>query len=541
MPIISQFGGIVPRKPAHQLGESEATIAHNVCLQNGRLEAWREREQIKKAVDNANSMYLHGCCFFSWQECVTATDYIVDWGRLYLTGRSDRPETMELNGCDATYYYLGVPQPQSPVTVTATEQYGRDCAQRTYIYTYVNKFGEESSPSPPSTELTIKDGDSVYLSNFTLPPEGYGITEIWIYRSATAYRDETVKEEDPSLTDYLKVGELVLPETTFNDTLWDKQLGSVCETREVRVPPSDLREIRHLKGHGILTGVGKNTIHFSAPYQPHNWPAENDLTLPYDIVHAVTLDDKLFVSTNSYPYVIDAANQCEPRKCKNVIDVDTPLPDIACGYQNSAISTPFGMLYVSKDGLVLVQANGQFQIVSRQWFSSLDWRKTRPESARLAYWRGYVVYVTDVVSLLMEIDADTYGDVRVGTLSTIDDKPITMSISTNGELIMLDKDGYFYQWNTGKTYREFHWESRELSFGHTLAPVAAKIRSMGSVKFRLYTPLQDLYFEKVVALERPFRVRRMGRHLFYRVCLRGINSVDYVELSTAFFSINQGK
>ena len=39
---ISNFGGIVPRYSDHNLNNIAATIAHDVKLRNGRLEAWRE-------------------------------------------------------------------------------------------------------------------------------------------------------------------------------------------------------------------------------------------------------------------------------------------------------------------------------------------------------------------------------------------------------------------------------------------------------------------------------------------------------------------
>lgn len=539
MPTISNFGGIVPRVPWHLLREEQATVAHDVKLRNGKIEAWRERLPIAMVTQDAKSFYYKGCCALSWKECVTVAEYVTDYGRLFLTGRVDRPETMTLKDCTPTYYYLGVPAPTAPPTVAATQTDGRDCSARSYVYTYVNIFGEASAPSPVSVQLTVKDGEPVYISGILPPPDGYAITEVWLYRTATAFRDDRTKEQE-FITDFLKVAEIPVGQSTYTDTLLEKLLGPVCNTREVRVPPQALRQIRYIRGTGVLTGVTNNEVHFSSPYQPHNWPAEYDMTLPYNIVNMVVVDSYVIVSTDGYPYVIEGAPNCEPRKCRPANDVDIPLPDIGCGYVNSAIATPFGMVYSSKDGLVLVTANAQFQIITAQWFSTDDWAKLRPDTVRLAYWRGYLICVTDMVSFMLEIDGDTYKDFQLGALVTISDKPVDMITTTTGELLMMDADSLVYQWNAGSTLRPYIWESRELSFGGESAPTTAKIRTQGTL-FKLLTPYSDLAYERFVYDEKPFRLGRLGRHLNYRVGFYGTGNVDFIDLGMMELTVNRGQ
>ena len=86
MPTISNFGGIVPRVPWHLLREEQATVAHDVKLRNGKIEAWRERLPIAMVTQDAKSFYYKGCCALSWKECVTVAEYVTDYGRLFLTG-----------------------------------------------------------------------------------------------------------------------------------------------------------------------------------------------------------------------------------------------------------------------------------------------------------------------------------------------------------------------------------------------------------------------------------------------------------------------
>lgn len=539
MAVFNSFGGIQPRVAWHSLKATQATIAHNVKLRNGKIEAWRERKAVAMSVDNALSLYYKGCCALTWDTCVSVAEYVTDYGRLFITGRADRPETFWLENCEPEYLYLGVPQPASAPVISGTESTGRDCAARSYMYTYVNIFGEESAPSPVSKSLVIKDGDSVEISGFSTAPDNYGITEIHIYRTATAYRDDRVKEQE-SLTDFLKVAEISVTQSSYTDSVKEMYLGPVNNTREHRIPPYDLRHISYMRGTGVLTGVTNNGVHFSNAYQPHNWPAEHDMTLPYNIVNMVTVDDKVYVSTDSHPYVIDGAPDCEQRRCRPAQDADIPLPDIGCGYANSAIATPFGMVYSSKDGLVLLKPNATVDILTSAWFSTDDWIKIRPDTVRLAYWRGYLVCVTEVVSFLLEIDGNTYNDYQLGELTTISDKPVDIITTSAGELMMLDNDRLVYQWNAGDSLREYMWESRELDMNGEYSPTSAKVRTQGTL-FKLLTPHPDLAYERYVYDEEPFRLGRLGRHYNYRIGFYGTGNVDYACVGMMELTVNAGQ
>ncbi len=548
---VTRFGGIRPRAAWHELSDGEATIAHDVKLRNGKLQPWRERKAAGLACGDAQTIYYDGDVLLSWDACVEVTDYLVDFDRLYLTGRADQPEVIVLDdNHEPVYTYLGVPSPTSAPVLSADSptmdgSVQRALSYRTYVYTYVNQFGEESAPSPASAAVAVLDGGTVQVSGFVDPPDGYGITEVWLYRTATAYREYAVKEQQP-LTDYLKVTEFSLEDLgvplssyTYTDTLLEKYLGPAIVTREYRVPPTAMRNIAYLRGTGVLAGTTANQVHFSAPYTPYNWPAEYDLTLPYNIVHAVACDSYYIVSTDSCPYVISGDGACEARKCRSVSDVDALLPDIGYGYAHSAISTPFGMIYPSKDGLVLVNIRAQYSILTSKWFSTDDWVKIRPETARLGYARGYLFCVTDALAFLLEIDGDTYNDMKLGELVTLSDNPVDMTTTHYGELMMLDDDRLVYQWNAGSSWRTYRWESRELELGGSFSPTAAKVRTAGT-QFRLLTPWQDVAFTRYVKDDRPFRLGRLGRHPYYRVGFSGTGDVDWFALGTSLQSVERG-
>lgn len=530
MAVLSEFGGIVPRLPWHKLPLTGATVAHDVKIRNGTLAPWRERKALASAVTDAVCVHYHGCCPYTFNKCVEMAEYVTDYNRLFFTGHANYPETARTGtDCELTYSRLGVPQPQSAPSVSGGGATGRDAASRSYVYTWVNKFGEEGAPSPASNSITVVDGSGVTVSGITYPDSSYAVVRANIYRTATVYRTGTEQTQEPG-TEFLYVGSTT--GSSFSDSARDMYLGEAIVTEDYREPPETLRQICYLRGTGVLTGVTTNGVHFCRPFQPHNWPAELDLTLPYNIVHAVTLGNMLFISTDSYPYVISGAPSCEAHQCRNVTEVNTPLPDIACGHVNSAISTPFGMVYVSKDGLVLVSSNAQFQIITSGWFSTDDWVKIRPETARLAYWRGYIICVTDMVSFMLEIDGKIYNDVQAAALTTISDKPVCMAVTQSDELIML-QDDFLWHWNAGSGYRSYIWCSRELGFGGEATPLAVQCRTTGT-QLALLSPRDDILYERFIGDSKPHRLKRLGRNRNWRLRLSGKGTTEWVSLGELF-------
>lgn len=550
--ILASFGGIVPRYAAHQLGPISASVAHDVQLRNGRLEPWRERCSHKQVSKTNASFHLHGCCSVEWNEVVQAAEVAPDWGRFYISGRTDKLEAVVMDSsCRPSYFSVGVPTPPSPPVAHGDEQCERGVDARSYVYTYLNQWNEESAPSPASNIIRVDDGAIVSVTGIALPPEGYGIVAANIYRTATGFQKADGKVQK-QLTDFLYVGTVVFPHTTFTDNVKSMYLGEALETEKVRMPPSGLRNVCALGGVVRLAGTTKNQVHLSENFQLHNWPLKYDLTLDANIVHMGAIDQRLYVSTDSIPYIIDVSS-CEDMKCTPVIGLQTPLPDISCGHARSAITTPHGFFYSSPLGVVLITPNGQWHIITAKWFSENDWAQVRPETARFAYWEGFLFIVTDAVTLLLDINGEPYGDMKSAELSTLSDSPVDLEVSNTGKLFMLE-DGEISVWNTAHTWRKFTWISRELPgggqggasgtlpdmqqpLGTMWSPVAAKIRTRDT-EFTLITPIRT--YQRKVLDERPFRLPRMGRHMWYKMQFVGTSPVDFAELGTAYFTVNRG-
>lgn len=542
---LDKFGGIVPRLAPHSLPAAAAEKAHNVKLRNGRLEPWRELCEFA-TVSGTASFHSHGCCVTSWDTVVNAAEVSPDWGRFYISGRNSYLESVTLScKCEPSYYRLGVPAPMNPPVVTGTESCGRDTDARSYVYTYINQWYEESAPSPASDIIRVADGSAVSVTGIELPPDGYGIIGANLYRAVSGFRDVKGKQQTKA-TEFLYVGTITFPSTSFNDTVLMVNLGQALETEHTRMPPEGLQNICSIESTVQLAATKKNRVYRSERFQPHNWPVKYELTLDSTIVHMVENNGRLFVSTDTVPYVIDATN-CDDTKCTPVTSLDAPLPDISCGHQGSAIPTPYGMVYSSPLGVVLVSGDAKWHLLTKNWFSRDDWAKVAPETARFGFYEGFLFIITDKVSFILDIDGEPYGDLKGTELTTISDSPIAMETSSAGQLMLLI-GGKVWNWNRSDKFREFLWESRELTLdgggnnqplASMWSPASVKIRS-DDVRFTLISPVTGDVFTRKSLGERPFRVPRVGRHMRWFVRLEGKKPVDFVDIGTATFTVNSG-
>ena len=547
------FGGIIPRYLDHQLPDYAATIAHDCKLRNGRLEAWREPCEFADVPDTTQSFHLHGCCVVPWDSVVYAAETAPDWGRFYITGRTNEPEVCWVDGkCEPHYAKLGVPAPPTPPSVNGTEKCGGSSDARLYVYTYVNRWGEEGPPSPPSNVLTVADGDEVLVTGLAFPPEGYEIVAINIYRAASGFRQPDVKQQKP-MTEFLYVGTVELPSTSFVDNVRMAGLGAVLETAKVHMPPACLSNIVALDGVVRFAGSCRNKIYVSENFQPYNWPVKYELTLDSNVVHLGAEGQTLYVTTNSTPYTIDLSS-CEDAKCTPVTDGGVPLPDISCMGANGSVMTPHGLIYSSPLGLVLLNARAQYHIITKAWFSETDWAQVHPETACLAYWEGFLFCSTQNVTFMLNINTDPYGDMKGSELVTLSDKPTAFELSNTGTLFFL-QDGKVWTWDKGDTYRPYLWESKELShnggaqragipdmdsaFTTLWSPASVKIRTEETT-FRLITPFTRKAYERIVTNERPFRLPFKGRHMWFKFSLTGTHPVEFVDIGTAHSTVNAG-
>lgn len=514
-----------------------ADMALDVNLQDGLITAWREPRLLYEAVTEPKTIvpFPPGQGLVN-DECLRTAIYLPEWGSpVYAVKAGGVPAKLMTLTPGGQLFPVGIAPPTVAIQFTAgTMVPDRDYDQRSYVYTYTDNAGEESPPSPPSKALSVTDGEPVYL---TIPQSTWAIN---IYRSVTASRvsGDELKLRYPQTAYKLLTTLPPGDETIYEDLVKMKDLGALLATAEHSNPPY-LRTLTHVKGTGCLCGSYDNQVWFSEAYEPYNWPAEYGISLPEPVVNLGSLDQWVFVTTSSRAYVIDGMPSCKPRQERQVQDTDQAWPDIGRHHRSSAV-TPFGMVYATTEGLALLRQDLTVKILTADWFGQKDWLKIRPETIKLAYWRGRVVIATTEGTWLLEIDNDTFHGYKLGALTELSIRPDDIMVSNNGQLLYLD-DNKVWQFNASQDRMVYYWLSSEFFFDGKTAPTVLKLGMDSNTKtvvdFIVGNKRQTL---EVKGRDPILRLPRLGRNITCQIGLFGTADISYLELGTALNTISAG-
>lgn len=185
---IAGFSGLVPRLAKQLLGPNQAQVATNCILTSGDLRPRNGPLLIFIPIVNGDIQSMFRMekdgneKWLAWDKDVDVARSPVagsETRRFYYTGDGE-PRASEYDlatagggpypsGC----YVLGVSPPVTAPTVTPTGGTG-STVSRTYVYTFVTQWGEESSPSPASTVVTNKVDATWAISGMDLAPPNSG-------------------------------------------------------------------------------------------------------------------------------------------------------------------------------------------------------------------------------------------------------------------------------------------------------------------------------------------------------------------------------
>lgn len=550
---ISHFGGIIPRLSDHMLAEYQATKAHDVKLRNGRLEAWRQPCQFgREPVKDAKMFWLYGCCMPSWTQIMDVATLGPDWGGYFFTDHCGNGLYYSAvdSCCNETVRKYGIAAPYNAPSVSAGSECGRDADARSYVYTCIDEHGAESAPSPASNIVRVNDGTAVTISGLTATDNA---KEINIYRAASGFREMNGKVQTP-LTEYLYVDTIPARQTSYTDNIRTLALGAALETQYDRMPPDGMTGLVSIGDQVRLAAFIRNRIFFSEQFQPHNWPAKYDLTLDHNIVRMMVQDQRIFVTTDSVPYIIDVSG-CDDTRCTPVSQLEMPLPDIGCVRPHGAVMTEHGLFYASNIGIILLQSNGQWHIVTSRWFGQDEWHKLMPDTIRMAYWEGYLVFATDMATFMLDINGKPYGDMQDGELCTLSIRPDDLLVSNTGKLLFLE-DNKVWVWDSGDSYLPYIWESRKIladpkAYGNNEQAAQnlaesplwwpTEIKLTGEAKILLYNSHSDMIFYRFMADSRARKIPRCGRHAWYQMQIIGTQPVYSVSLGNSSFTAYRGQ
>lgn len=231
---------------------------------------------------------------------------------------------------------------------------------RAYLYTFVSFLGEESAPSPPSSIVTLRSGDSIALTALEAPPtERRSIDRIWVYRSNTGSTN----------TDFQFVGEITVdPDSVdvlgFTDDVLDENLGEVLQSEGWDTPPTDMIGLVALPNGG-LAGFRGNTLCLSEPGFPHAWPADYRQSIDFDIVGLEVYGNSIYLTTKGKPYIAVGVHPLQTSLRR--VDIRHQCVD-----KRSLVNTGQKIVYVGREGLISAGDNG-FANETDKYYTKEQW------------------------------------------------------------------------------------------------------------------------------------------------------------------------
>lgn len=533
----TSFSGVAPRIIPERLSAPLAQTALNTNLESRTVRPWRGLQDIQTGLTagDPSTIYRFGLDLISdtqyWFHWVDDVDLVKgplvgdQTERTIYTG-DGAPKwtnnTLALTGgppYPVAYRDLGVPAPGAAPTVQVTGSGTGTEELRTYVYTNLTTYGEESAPSPASSEVTVAaSGHTVTISGFAAAPGGNSSTVARrIYRSVTSAS---------GVTNYYFIKEIVNATSSTTDDVADN-IGEPIETSDWAVPPTTMFGITAM-ANGVLVGFDKNDVCISVAYVPYAWPAAYKLSTDYPIVGGKAIGNQVVVLTTGNPYILSGT---APEQM-SLTKLEWPQ---ACVSKRSIVNVGGAVLFASADGLCSIDGAGQLVNLTEALFNRDDWQALNPESMH-----GYVhnaryvgFYNTGSVTggFVFEprlADAafsfiDTYA--TAGFADLIQDE-LFLKVSTK-----------IQKWNASGVYSNYTWLSGVSTLETPENLGAAIVRAdTYPVTFKLYADGVLKHTENVVSSS-PFRLPGGYKAAQYSVELSGANEVYEVLVGSTMQSL----
>ena len=533
---LTQFAGVAPRNAPHLLRPEQAQVAIN-CAPWGSLKPLSDTIQVQSGLSGTTSstIYKFGGTFgrddlywFHWPDKavdvvkgaisgdVSERTYFIKDGVAYKTNNS-----LALTGGSGDYPWnskrLGVPAPNSALTVTldASAIGDPDTAQdRSYTYTFVTSWGEESQPAVPSNSVLSGVGHIVLMSGFDATPgDEFDVVAVRLYCTNTGTSGNA---------NFQFLAERPVGLSSFYHVIDDAALGETCPSMEWAQVP----ELDGMIGmaNGMIIGYkGGDVIPLEA-YRPFAAPEGYRLATDFKIVGGASFGNSAVLCTEGNPYLL---NGNEP---SSLALQKMEIPQ-ACLSKRSISEVAGGVVYASPDGLIHISPNGSPTNLTEELFGKKDWLSLSPNSMH-----GYGIedkyvgfYDTGSVrgGFVLDLRAKTFIFLdfyaTAGFTDLIQDA-LYLKVGTN--LVKFDHgvQEYTFTWKS-KVFRlpkaeNFSWaQCYAASYS---SPITMKMYVDGVLKFT-----------KSVTNQKPFRLPAGFKGLNYEIELTGNKEILSVHLATS--------
>lgn len=464
---LSTFSGIAPKLSRQLLPENMARDARNCRLLSGELRGVGQLRELHNFSDTAiRSAFRIPDDPDIWVGFSSNDVDFIDaplindiYERYCWTGSTTEPfvavntKDRLRNGDPA--YRLGVPFPTAGLNVVTVDGGDPELSEtRAYVFTFINEWGEESAPSPPTLASGPSDGTWNLGGISTTPPDMANrvpVVKRRVYRTVTG---------QSSALYYLVTDIDNMVDTTFADNLPSTEVvqNNVCNSFNYDPPPDALKGLI-VHPSGALAGFIGNELYLSEPYRNHAWPTEYIVALEHEIVGLAIYGNTLMVMTTSNPYFLLGSHP------SNLSPQQTPSIE-PCLSKRSIAATISGVLYASPNGLVVFNQSGA-AVVTNPLISKKEWQQQFTPHTIVAaqYGMSYMAF-RDASNGFEYSPAEP-----LGALSTFDRFQNVSNLQTDRYegTVLLVSQGVVYEWDHPDEQPVYYtWRSKEFDFPRPL-------------------------------------------------------------------------
>jgi len=272
-----------------------------------------------------------------------------------------------------TYFANGTATNGAVITAMTLDLSGLQLA-RTYVYTWMTAWGEESAPSDVSNTIYLYEGQTVNITGLpaAMPTTGSFAGNVYqttgmtlqIYRTVTSTTGTTYFRVDGVSPN----AAVSLGTTTFTDKAPLTSLTTSLPSTTWYQAPSNLQGVRAIHNN-MLMGFFGTTVCFSEPGQPHAWPTKYYQEMGRTVVGLGTVGTTILVLTDSNPWIIQGNTPSAMQKVR----LDTNMP---CTSKRGIVNMDWGLCFPTRGGIAVFSAMNGASLATNYVY---DWDNFRTQ------------------------------------------------------------------------------------------------------------------------------------------------------------------
>lgn len=257
------------------------------------------------------------------------------------------------------------------VKATFSINFAEQLETRSYLWTYVNSYEEESPNSDVGELIQCRGGDIVKVTINNIPATA---KKVYLYRTGGSIANDTAS--------FYFCKEFAVSSGQTSITSWtDKvKMNELAEEHfDIQNPPTGLFSLHKINGSLVAaqkkiegSSSGKN-VWFSEPYMPYDWDIAYNYTVEHEIIGIEVSGSSVFVLTKGSTVILRGFHP--GNMSQSVISDDLP-----CESTQSITSADGLVYYASADGLVCVDESGKTFIATKDLIAKEQWQFLNPST-----------------------------------------------------------------------------------------------------------------------------------------------------------------